>query len=372
MPHPDPPPPPRSPCPTQHVVGKHSSPAVAVAAVRVLAQAGSAARSRDNDGDEPLHCLAFRASVEGLPALVAALVEAGGDVNARADDGASPLHSVARFASAAVAAAAVKALAAAGGQVSSKTTDGDQPLHWAVQHNSDSSAAAAAAAALIAAGADPHAPNGKGKLPVELALARPDAAQCAELLHALLGEAAGEAAGGSGGGEAAGSAGPSNAAGEAAGGAAGPRGSSSAGGAHQVLRLAAAAVSQLAKRKRPEEPVVPECPLCMERTVCMTGACGHIVCEDCAQQVRCGAAERNGAGISVRKPVVQARMRFGRLLVAGWCCARVCAAWGMALVPDHHCWPLVGVRRCGTSAPHAGDRSAQCSRCSCEARQPPG
>jgi len=144
--------------------------------------------------------------------------------------------------------------------------------------------AAVAAAALIAAGADPQAPDGQGRLPVELALEPQCGPQCAELLRGLLGEAAEEAA--------ASGAGPSKAAGQAAANGAGPS-NSSRSGVQQVLKLAAAAIRQLAKGKRPAEPAQPaarECPVCLEPGACMTGPCGHLVCEDCAtkDQVRTG------------------------------------------------------------------------------------
>ncbi|PRW33189.1 RING zinc finger [Chlorella sorokiniana] len=95
-------------------------------------------------------------------------------------------------------------------------------------------------------------------------------------MRALLGDAAGDAAGSSSGGQAADGAGPSNAAGP-----------STSSNAQQVLKLAAAAVRQLAKGKRPAEPTapaIPECSICMERLVCMAGPCGHLVCEECAEK----------------------------------------------------------------------------------------
>ncbi len=183
-----------------------------------------------------------------------------------------------------MAAAAIPALVAAGGDVRSKDSDGDQPLHGAIKRSWDSKDAAVAAAALIAAGADPQAPDGQGRLPVELALEPQCGPQCAELLRVLLGEAAEEAA--------ASGAGPSKAAGQAAANGAGPS-NSSRSGVQQVLKLAAAAIRQLAKGKRPAEPAQPaarECPVCLEPGACMTGPCGHLVCEGCAtkDQVRTG------------------------------------------------------------------------------------
>ncbi len=197
-------------------------------------------------------------------------------------------HLIAWRGSATVAAAAIPALVAAGGDVRGKSRCGREPLHVAIEHNKDRRAAAAAVAALLAAGADPTAATSEGKLPIELALEREDAAECADLLKALLGTAAGQAA--------ANGAGPSNAAGQAAGADAGAGPSSGSGsgrGVQQVLQLAAAAFRQLAKGKRPAEPAQPaarECPVCLEPGACMTGPCGHLVCEDCAKkdQVRTG------------------------------------------------------------------------------------
>ena len=185
-----------------------------------------------------------------------------------------------------MAAAAIPALVAAGGDVRSKDRYGDQPLHIAIKCNRDSTAVAAAAAALVSAGADPHAPNGQGRLPIELALEREDAAECAELLRVLLGEATTDGAGPrNAAGQAAADGARRSNAGQAGGEGAGPSlGGSS--GVQQVLKLAAAAVRQVAKGKRKwgaDEQAALECPVCLDAPPCMAASCGHTFCAKCAE-----------------------------------------------------------------------------------------
>ena len=254
-------------------------------------------------------------------AFIDAALAAGASPHARDTYRQTPLHLAARNNADAVGVStAIPALVAAGGDVHSKDSDGNEPLHSAAQHNTDPDAAAAAAVALLAAGADPHAPNGQGKPPLALALEREDAASCAQLLSALLGEAAD---GGSGDGDAAGG----------SSGAADGAGPSNGSQVQQVLRLAAAAVSQMAKGKRPakpaSQPAAPDCPVCMEPgSACMVGTCGHLVCEACAEQPQ------------VRRT----------LLVV---CDRSCSVGLSACCCGMHCGPATAVKQgCGQATSH--------------------
>lgn len=78
----------------QHWAVKHTSAAVAAAAVEALVAAGADVHHRDNRGWSPLHWVAGQASTEAVPAVVQALVAAGADVGAKSTFGSNALHSV--------------------------------------------------------------------------------------------------------------------------------------------------------------------------------------------------------------------------------------------------------------------------------------
>lgn len=212
-----------------HCIAQHVSMAVAEAAVAALVAAGADVHSQSESGLTALHMVAWQSTAEGAAAAMQALLAAGANANAADSQGHCTLHAVAQSSTAAVAPAAVRALVSASADVRCKSDKGGEPLHYAAQHNKDGAAAAAVAAALLAAGADPQALDGDGKRAAELVVLREDAASCFKLLRTLLG--------------------PAHAAYEA-------------GGA------------------------MPLCPTCFEPAACMTGPCGHLVCEDCATDVK--------------------------------------------------------------------------------------
>lgn len=192
----------------------------------------------------------------------------------------------------------------AGAQVNSRTVSGNTPLHWAAECNKDSGAAAAAAAALLAAGANRHARNDDGDTPLDVALAREDAGDCTKLVEILLRAAAdsdGEH-GSSGGGS---SSGGSSTVGSSSGGgeAASNGGSSEAASSSQVT----AALSQLhlgEQQPQPAQQAMPECRVCWEPSACLTGPCGHLVCERCAEhgqvrQQQCSSTFFNGGMLCI-------------------------------------------------------------------------
>ncbi len=162
------------------------------------------------------------------------------------------------------------ALVAAGADVSLRDEQGSSALHYAAMFDDEVEGAAAAAAALIAAGADPQALNSRGKTPAALVLQHSDVASCAKLLEVLLGQPAG------GGGRS---------------------------GSGNMARSARSACSAAARGASQPELLLPapsappllessttHCPVCLEPGACLTGPCGHLVCEGCAQttQVRTG------------------------------------------------------------------------------------
>lgn len=175
-------------------------------------------------------------------------------------------HFVAKYTSAAVAAAAVGVLVEAGAELDSRTIIGNTPLHWAAEYNADSAAAAAVAAALLSAGADPLAINDNGSRPVDLALEREDAADCTELVEILLRAAA-------------------DSSDDEHGSSVGSGVGSSVGGSDSDFN---AEFNHFHLGDPPAQPPQPECPVCLRLGANMTGPCGHLVCEVCAEheQVR--------------------------------------------------------------------------------------